>query len=495
MLRNVNDLSEYDIKRIRKFCENTDMKEYVRKFLSSRLSVNKAAKAKKQLPPPVKLDIPDDGSRNISIKIISARGFLGFVDPDPHSKVFLDINMAGKRFRTTTSEVGVDLYISSSFSYNSKVPIKKLVQTGYGEVCAVLVSGGYSCVYGTGSFEWRRALQETTLFPIELIDPNNDVCGLVSIQVVVTPTMDISDDLIEYIKNKPKKTSYITRISSRDIPTPYHALRFVSLLSNRSTKATMTAKVIKDQVKRKPRELHSILASRGGNTEEMCILLASFLCGFGFNAYIYGETVVTFTDQQIYSWDPIKGTVTPTAKLQPLELTGCEIKYQPLVQTPSVHLNDPRIWKKIILPKACIPVPLCPCDIVDIKEIEYEVKRKIVIARAEKKTYFDQEIEDALRPQLYAYENDMLNKTVDIWKVLVNESIKTLIPKRSAISAFPICIHSSDSSIIFYEIMEKSGNDIKSRDSELFFCTMAIFPYVENIYSTWVLYGYILDDY
>lgn len=498
MLRSVDDISQDDKARIKNFIQNTDMKQYVREFLAQRLGYRQQfLKPSVEIPQPTILQPPTDGSHNFQITILSARSFLRFLNPDPSSKLVLDLNIAGRRFRTKPAEADADPLITDTIKFNTNQDFETIAKTGRAQVCAVVIAGGSCGVYASGSFEWRDALISSNNFAVQLFDTNGDPDGVVNIRVEVSPALCVQSDIDEiFSKENQKNYSVVSPITSRLIPTPHHALRFCSLLTHGSYSVSASAKVVKNEDNglqvRRSFSVHSLLASRSGTPQEIAVLLCSLLCGFGMKAFIYGSEVLTFHEQgKCFSWDPVSGKRTPVVNLEPKVMVGLNTKLEPVTQKLTTAIDDPRVWRLTNLPHYAPPITLHACAKVDLDKVESEVRRKICLERRQKVTSFDRNLENSLRPILFSNENQKLNGGNDSWKPHVQYAIAHLIPKFSTFRMESMCVGSADAQAIFMTMREKWPQMMNS-PSEKFAFVMGAFPYAEDIYATWVLFGNIV---
>ncbi|EAX99237.1 hypothetical protein TVAG_296210 [Trichomonas vaginalis G3] len=502
-LKSIDDISQDEKAKIKNFMLNTDMRQYVREFLAQRLGYKQGiSKPSIEIPQPTILQPPPDGSHAFQITILSARSFLRFLNPDPSSKLVLDLNIAGRRFRTKPAEADADPLITDVIKFNTNQDFDTISKTGKATLCAVVLAGDASGVYASGSFEWRTALISPNNFAIQLYDPRGDADGVVNIRIEVSPSMCTQDDIDDVFNSETQKNfSIIAPITSRLIPTPYHALRFCSLLTHGNFAVSATAKIVPDQreennerecILRRSFSIHSLLASRSGTPQEICFLLCSLLCGFGMNAFVSGREVITFHEQnKAFSWDSITGKKVPILNLEPRIMIGLNTKLEPATQKLTTAIDDPRIWRRADLPHYAPPITLSQCNKIDIERIENELKRKICLERRQKVTSFDRNLENALRPLLFSSENQKLNNGNDSWKPHVQYSIAHLIPKFSTFRMETMCVGSVNENAIFFTIRDKWAEMLNS-NSEKFALVVGSFPYAEDVCATWVMLGNIV---
>ena len=499
-VRSVDDLSQNDKLKIKAFFDNVDQRKYVHDFLQSKLG-NRVSfgKTKVEIPEPVLIQPPPDGSHAIEIKVLSTRALLGFLNPDPQSKIVFDIKIAGKRFRTEPVEAETDPFVTDTFKFNTFQSFDALQQTGIAEVTAVVIAGDLSSIYGSGTFEWRTSACGPATYAVELFDTNGDSCGVLNLRVAISPLLASQEEIEKSISANFKKTSHICKLTSRLIATPFHALRFCSLLVQGSFSVSASAKVLADDDEknqtriRRSFSLHSLLSTRSGTKKEISILLCSFLCGFGLEAFVIDPYyVVTIQDGKCILWDHTAGVRKTLDHLEPQVMIGYQKKLEPIVQKPSSNIHDPRIWRETELPASVIPPPIIACQKIDEDALEQELKRRICLLRGNKATMFDKRLENALRPQLFALESDKLNKGADAWCANVKDAIVNSIPPHSELRISQLCVNSAAPSAISTAIREKAEPLLQATDGELFALSFHVFPYAEDVVATWVLFAHIV---
>jgi hypothetical protein len=190
--------------------------------------------------------------------------------------------------------------------------------------------------------------------------------------------------------------------------------------------------------------IHSLLASHRGSVLDICALLCSFFCGFGFVAYVCNSKVLTVQSDRATLWDPFLCQRQPVDVLPTTVLYGYGCRLEPLVENPSAVTSDPRVWKMFELPLPLSIPALIRCVKCDEIQIENEVKRRICERRHTRQTRFDKKIAAPMRRLLHSYEASKLNESCDVWTPHVNDAIRNLIPKGSSIKVAPVCVHSAD---------------------------------------------------
>jgi hypothetical protein len=80
------------------------------------------------------------------------------VDADPAMWVLLDLNIAGRRFRTAHVEAEIDLSFFQAFNTDLPETCDELVANGAASITAILIDGPSHCVYGSGAFHRRWEL-------------------------------------------------------------------------------------------------------------------------------------------------------------------------------------------------------------------------------------------------------------------------------------------------------------------------------------------------
>jgi hypothetical protein len=502
-------IEEADRDRIRNFAQHTDMRQYVHDFLAKRMPAILPKRPVIHPEPQIelpKLTISEPSpsvSQILSVQIVRASSFVEMMDPDPASHLLLDISIAGKRYRTAAVEASTDPDFHEQFSLDlSEWNLEELSAFGLSTITAILMAGPSYCIYGTAFFDWRRCFTGYAGFPVSLQDSRTgDECGVVHIKLQMSPILCTSAELENLVHCAGPRTSHICPISSRLIPTPFHALRFASLFSEATRTFTATGKVkdeeafLDDQPKfSRGFSIHSVLASRTGNASDICAVLCSLLCGFGFESYVCGTKVLTIHHDRKILWDPFRCERTNVESLPTVSLYGLKCKLDPLVDEPSAEVCDPRIWRLIELEEPISIPSLLPCPDVDELAIETNVKRRICDLRHTRQTRFDEKIELALRPLIHSYEMAKLNEGCDIWSGAVNDSIRKLIPKGSTIRLVPLCVHGCDPKSIFMAVQAKAQSLIHHPGADVFALSLAVFPYAEDLYSSWTLVGAVLSQ-
>lgn len=503
------DIDDSDRDRIKRFTSNTDMKKYVHDFLEKRMSAAVPPKQRIIHPEPV-VELPKmviqrpspPSGQILSITIVRASSFVEIMDADPSTRILLDFNIAGRRWRSTEVEADADPKFFEKFDLELSESLDELVHFGSGSIVAILIAGPNRCVYGSGSFEWRRALAGYTGQPVSLYDPRTgDPCGVVHVKMQMSPQLCSQAELENLLRQETPNASHICKLSSRLIPTPFHALRFSGLFSVNKSRYATTGNVIKDEIQEEEKEedfaftkgfsIHSLLASCEGSKPDICALLCSIFCGFGYESFVCGSKVLTVHEKYSTLWDPFKCEKINVETLPTVVMYGYKCRLEPLIENPPAITDDPRIWKRYQMPDPLSHPSLLRCDQIDEESIENEVKKMICAVRHTKSTTFNKEIEVAMRPLLQTYESSKLNESCDIWAPPVNDAVRHLIPSKSTIKLAPFCVHSAEAKGIFMALQKKASNIMLSPQTDQFTLSLAIFPYAENLYVTWILFGAI----
>ena len=501
MLPNVQ-IDNSEKSRILAFSRQVDMHQYIKNFLNKQLSDGSSKRTirpepRVELPKVVVSAQPPSSERTLIISVVSARAFLGFLDPDPNTRIVLDIALAGHRFRTEEAKTEADPLIRDEISFPLPQSLEELISTGCGSISAVIIAGVQSAIYGTGEFEWRKALTGYLRVPVDLKSISGDSCGVIDLKVQVSPPLCNESQFGSALQSEPQRGSYLCPLFSRLIPTPFHALRFSHLFSETRSKVSATGNIIESGETLNSGftrlfSLHSILASRSGSITDICGLLCSFFIGFGFEAYVCGSKVLTVDQKKALLWDPSNCKTEIITNLPTVTLYGYKCKLDPLVENPSVDVDDPRIWKKYIIQDPILYPVIIPCASVDEEAIENHVKRMVSSLRNIKRTNFCKNVEAAIRPLLFSNENSAINDSCDYWNSLVKTAVQESLPPRHTISVCSINVHSPDAQSLFMALQSKASKLIHSTETEDFALTIGIFPYAENLYSTWILFGAIL---
>jgi hypothetical protein len=500
------DVADADRDRIRRFAEHTDMRKYVHDFIASRLS--SADPPPRRVHPDPRVETPvvtvprpsASTGRSLTIQVVRACSFIELMDPDPAARLILDVNVAGNRWRTQPAEAEVDPSFYDTFTLELTAPVDELIASGAGSIVAVVVAGPAMCIYGTGFFDWRRALSGYAGLPVALSDPRTgDECGVVHLKLTCAPPLVGAAELEEMLRGEAPRASHICRMSSRLIPTPFHALRFAGLLGvgGRTVAATGNV-VVEDEeeeiVFSRGFSIHGVLAARAGSGADVCGLLCSLLCGFGFEAFVCGKKVLSVHPDRAILWDPFKCRREIIEKVQTTVLYGYCCRLEPIVEDPSAQTSDPRVWRRFELPPPLSTLSLMPCTEIDEIGIENDVRRRIVEVRHTKKTLFDDQIAAAMRPLLHSYEGSKLNESCDAWTPHVNDAIRHLIPPMCAIRVAPLCVHAVDGKSVFMALQAKGASFLRHPEAEVFIVSLALFPYAEDLAVCWCLFGVILPQ-
>lgn len=502
------DIGDSDRERIRRFVQQTDMRQYVHDFLASRMSA--AVPQRRVVRPEPKIEAPTvtiprpprTSGQTLSIQVVRASSFVELMDADPNSRLVLDLNVAGRRWRSGEVEADADPKFYDSFSVDLPESLEELVAYGAGSMSAILISGPNSCVYGSGIFDWRRALCGYVGLPVSLNDARTgDACGVVHLKLQMEPALCTAAELEAMLKGETARASHICKLSSRLTPTPFHALRFAGLLSSSRKTFGATGNVVdaeadpdEEAVFTRGFSVHSTLASRSGSSADICAVLCSLLCGFGFEAYVCGNKVLTIHDDRATLWDPFKCERANVERLPTTILYGYKCRLEPLVEDPAASIDDPRIWKRVELPPPLSTPSLLRCEERDEVKLEEDVKKMIMALRHTKQTKWDDRIAAAMRPLLYSYEASKLNESCDVWTPHVNDAVRHLIPPRSTIKAVPLCVHAADAKAVFMAIQTKASNVIQHPEAQTLVLSLALFPYAEDLFVTWLVFGAILPQ-
>jgi hypothetical protein len=287
------------------------------------------------------------------------------------------------------------------------------------------------------------------------------------------------------------------------LATPFHALRFAGLFTVSNRTFAATGNILVDEAMEQEQEnpvfsrgfsIHSLLACRNGTSADVCALLCSFFCGFGLEAYVCRNKVLTAHSDHATLWDPFTCQRQHVETLPTTVLYGYCCRLEPLVENPAAVTSDPRVWKRFELPPPISTPALLSCAKVDEEAIEKEVKGRVCEVRHTRQTRFDDRIAAAVRPLLHSYEASKLNESCDLWTPHVNDAIRHLIPSRSSIKVAPLCIHSTDGQSIFMALQAKASQFLHHPEAELFVVSLAVFPYAEDLAVSWCLFGVILPQ-
>jgi len=242
---------------------------------------------------------------------------------------------------------------------------------------------------------------------------------------------------------------------SRLLETPFHALRFVSLIP------------LDPEMNFTFHSFHSIIATKKGNTCDHALLLCCLLLGFGFNAYVVIGTseenphmwVLTQdkgSSNQIF-WESLTGerySVNSPLSLKRYHTINCvfndkefyaNLQLDDRVGRTELNFQDKKCWKSISKKTIDLLLPwnmnllFADPNIDREKEehkLEEELRGLIRQYRNEYETTYDTNIESVLVMAVESYELERLYAKV-IGEAEFESIIKNLTPKDYEFKAFP----------------------------------------------------------
>lgn len=478
---------DVNLKAVRKFLSDKDIR-YIHPFplMRYREKVNLA-----------EISVIDNtktkqGFNDMLIKIISTRAFVKFINnsDDTNVKVYIDINIAGKRFSTSMVNATSDPQISEFFAIKLYKPISELLCFGPASISAVVVENGLRSIYGCSTFEWRFGLTGHYRTQVEIRDAENEPVGMIDIKIETNRQYANKNQIKDYIKDEVKSKGYVCNIPARCLPTPFHAVRFCHLLSRHAIKVSPTlyetSKVSSNF------NLHNLISTKSGTKEEVAILLCSLLCGFGLNAFVSQSNVYTF-DEKPMSWDFENEQIKNICNLPCKILYGYKKVLEPLVEKPSSNIENTNEWNLRQTEPPILTPCLIPCKNVDEKVIEDNVAN-LIKSEFSKDIHRNKAIETAIRPILYTFELEKLGILHETWSENVNYVVKNNLEKNFVLKMSPTSSDSIDPEVIFRSVVSKASKYIKDANAESFAFVLNVTPYCEGIYMTWTLLGVIIKE-
>lgn len=197
-------------------------------------------------------------------------------------------------------------------------------------------------IYGFGNFDWSQAFGGSARFPVEIQTKFRDPVGLIDLSIEIDPPICYQDVADNFLQAEGKRATHITPLFVRDLPTPFHAFNFLQMFT--------ISDLHTDDLPAYNFSLHCVLASRSGSLTEVNLLLCSFLCGFGYEAFICGDNVITIHTNHCIIYDLLNGKRSRSASILPSKLIGFRSIYEPVHESPSLNIHDPRDWRKLELP-------------------------------------------------------------------------------------------------------------------------------------------------
>ncbi|EAY15363.1 hypothetical protein TVAG_224390 [Trichomonas vaginalis G3] len=424
-------------------------------------------------------------TNQVLIEILSTSAFVNYVECPQNEYITLDLNIAGNRFRSPKVQASDEPQLQCNFLLTLNQPITDLIRLGQSSVSVIAENQKGTYIYGYGQFDWRLSLSGYLRDQVILHDSQSQECGLIDIRIQLGSKMASSQQLENCFVHRNETNSIICPISSRALPTPFHAFRFVHLLYKIS-KLKLKEMNSKEELDPRSFSVHNVLANRVGNIKELSALLVCLLCGFGLDAYIYDEKVITIGDI-IIEWDLIQKKRVVIDNLKATKLVGYRKRVSPNVDNPTPDIWDPSQWNiEITTPPTIIPVLIKSPSINEL-ELENELCRILSI---QWKKEFDQTLLRFLRPIAATLETRELELPDEYWTMPIASLIKESLPESSSLKVCSVFYYLNNPSDIASKIFEKCKNIIQLNPTSIGL-TVCSTSYAEEIYGIWVVIGFV----
>lgn len=421
-------------------------------------------------------------NNQILVEIISTTSFVNYIECPVNEYIILDINIAGRRFRSRKVQASCDPSLECTFLLTLNQPIVDLVKLGKASISVVAENQNNTYIYGFGQFDWRFALAGYLREQVILYDSENEECGLIDIKMQLGNKMATMKQLESCFDHRNENNSLICQISSRSLPTPFHAFRFVHLLYKYS-------KTCKQVQSHQIPSIHSVISLRTGTINDLSVLLVCLLCSYGLEAFLYNNKVITY-GERIIEWDIIQQKRIIIENIEPKELIGYRKIVHPLVDEPTPDIWDPSQWNiEVISPPSVIPV-LIKSPQIDERKLENELKKTLTI---QWKIDFDDSLVVYLRPIAATLETRELEMPDEYWTMPVASMIKENLPEKTSLKIFSSFYYKNNAAEIASKIMHKCDSIISQKPVSvgITVCTTA---YAEEIYGVWTVVGFIVQD-
>ena len=425
------------------------------------------------------------------ISILSAKAFVDYCSRKTQDKLILDISIAGKRYRTPKINASVEPKLECSISIILDIPIIDLVRFGNASVVVIAENSKKSFVYGYGFFDWRFALSGYLRTQVVLKGNGDEENGYIDIKINLANRLASEKQLQKCIDSIETSHTFICKLTSRALPTPMHAFRFVQLLSKK--KSNFINLVDLETGEAIPTfSIHSILASRTSNINELTILLVCLLCGFGLDAYLYGNKAITVgNDCTVVEWSiPQKRRIIMDT-IEPLPLIGFRKVVKPIVEKPTTDIYDQLEWKTVITAPPSVTPHIMPS--IAINEIELENCIKVVLKCYVKDIEFDKDLEKYLRPIVGTLEARELECPDEAWSAPIGKLIQSKLPKKTSLKIGTVFSSKLSPEYIAEKVYNKCNN-LFQMDYQKVALSICTHTYAEDIYAIWTVIAFIVGD-
>ena len=442
------------------------------------------------LPIPEITTIPLDPNE-MFIQILSAKAFVDYCAKKTRDKLVLDISIAGKRYRTPKIDACVEPKFECSISIILDLPIIDLVRFGNASVVVLSENPKKSFVYGYGFFDWRFALSGYLRAQVVLKGNGDEDNGYLDIKINLANRLISQKQLEKCISSITTSHTFICKLSSRALPTPMHAFRFVQLLSKQKTNY-LNLVDLKTGEAIPTFSIHSILASRTSNINELTILLVCLLCGFGLDAYLYGDKAVTVgNDGTVVEWSIPQKRRIILDTIEALPLIGFRKVVKPITERPTTDIYDQLEWKTVITAPPSVTPHIMPS--IAINEVELENCIKAVLRCFVKDINFDKELEKYLRPIVGTLEARELECPDEAWSAPIGRLIQSKLPKQTSLKIGTVFSSKLSPEYIAEKVYHKCNN-LFQMDYQKVGLSICTHSYAEEVYAIWVVIAFIVKD-
>jgi hypothetical protein len=287
--------------------------------------------------------------------------------------------------------------------------------------------------------------------------------------------------------------NFISPMTSRELITPGHCLRFCTLLTDLNP--PVNASVLPNW---------AAVAARCGGDREKLNILVSLLRGFGLTAFVVVarprnfavclSAATIFFDirsgkfgSQIPNVETVCFIYNDSVLYANLRPTSPEVEWD---------IQNPLLWKELQAPRAAVaPIPtVIACETPPIQEeiLETEVKKLIDLHRQTVglKTKWSAQLAPLMMPIADSYEHEKLTGHSLGLHTLAAEAIRTVIRPFHAIRAAPSCTNRVSAGAIFKALARtRCGLDIlgSKDDDAAFVLIVRCTSYPGDVTAVWAL--------
>lgn len=539
--------------RIRKFFEKQDAREYVRAFVAAQLSGNKPEPEEPMpsmfVPMPTKVGKIPEGEPempivpSIKLEITKGQAFDEFGGLTNRTKMCFDFDVFGKRHRFDDITAQQCPTIGKIITAPLPDRLETLVRYNYPIRVCVSQTAPELAFVGLATLEWRNVLYDGSLEgKIEILGLQNEVVGVLnytmrlcgfdkkkidfamfrealdcqlrqegidSVESERQFAIDLKNwwkDLKQLIDDKSMivntseigsgKTSifnFVTPMTSRDLPTPGHCLRYATLLNNLN--APVNSNILPNW---------AAAASKCTGERERIHILVSLLRGFGLNAFVVVakprcfavslSSAAVFFDVRTGKFGKEMPKVNYVSHMYNEELLLANLC--PSESLVDWDIKNPLKWKELRAPKAtvrAIPTVLaCPSEDIDEEQLECKVKLLIEQHRQSVglKTKWNTVFPALMLPIADSYEHEKITGHTLGVHGMAAEAMRKVIRPFHAIRAAPASTNSANPGAIFKALTStRSGLEILgSREDDCsFILIVKCKQYPGGVVSVWAL--------